>query len=68
VEIWYILYSIIKAVRMFEKIGISSGNLKTEKILLNERGHLKVINVISSPDEEMDGVVSKTTVKRFYGN
>lgn len=36
---------------MFEKIGISSGNLKTNKILLNEKGHLKVINSLSYPED-----------------
>jgi serine/threonine protein kinase len=65
-EIWYILYSIVKAVRMFEKIGISSGNLKTERILLNERGHLKVINTLSSP-EEMEEGFTRSYLKRFYG-
>jgi hypothetical protein len=56
---------------MFEKIGISSGNLKTERLLLNEKGHLKVINVMSYPEDACDGVeegfAANSSLKRFYG-
>jgi hypothetical protein len=57
---------------MFEKIGVSSGNLKTEKILLNERGHLKVINTMTYPDDNMNTMdqmeITNSTIQRFYGN
>jgi hypothetical protein len=41
VEVWYILYAIVKAVSMFEQSDIASDNLKAERILLNGKGHLK---------------------------
>lgn len=61
-EVWYIIYSIIKAVRMFEKANMCSGNLKTDKVLLNEKGHLKVLNLLSFPEDS-----SGPGVQRFFG-
>lgn len=49
---------------MFERYGISSGDLKTERVLLNEKGHLKVINKLTWPDENQENF----GVRRFYCN
>jgi hypothetical protein len=62
-----ILSEIVKAVQMLKRI---EGNLKAERILLNERGHLKVINTMSSPEEITDGMeerFTRSSLKRFYG-
>ena len=63
-EIWYILYSLLNAIRMFEKFSIASGDLKTERVLLNDKGHLKVINKLSFPEEN----AHIFGVRRFYGS
>ena len=54
---------------MFERIGISSGNLKTDKILLNEKGHLKVVNILSYPEDTLGTGFDADSpgVPRFYG-
>lgn len=51
-EAWYILYSLVKACRKFEKFKMASGPLNTEMILVNPKGHLKLKNVLSSPNIE----------------
>lgn len=48
---------------MFERFSIASGELKTDKVLLNDKGHLKVFNRLTSPDEYPDNL----GVRRFYG-
>jgi len=54
---------------MFEKSGMSSGNLKTDKIILNDKGHVKVINALSYPEDQSNTFDSQysTKLKRFYG-
>lgn len=51
---------------MFERVCMSSGNLKTDKILLNEKGHLRVVNMLSHP-EDMVGDDQGYSVQRFFG-
>ena len=51
-EVWYILYSLVKAARKFEKFKISSGPLNSSMVLLNPKGHLKLKNILSSPNIE----------------
>lgn len=55
---------------MFEKFGMSSGNLKTDKIILNDKGHVRVINALSYPEDPLLGFspnYNSMGVKRFYG-
>ena len=51
-EVWFILYSLVKACRKFEKFKIASGPLTTEMVMLNPKGHLKLKNILSSPGLE----------------
>ena len=37
---------------MFEKVGISSGSITTDSLRLNDKGHLKLINMLSWPDSQ----------------
>lgn len=55
---------------MFERVSISSGNLKTDKILLNAKGHLKVVNIVSYPEDFMNSEYEgqNSGVQRFFGN
>ena len=53
-EIWYILYSVVNAVRTFEPFSVRSGELKTSHILFNDKGHVKVLNELSSHDIQTD--------------
>ena len=34
---------------------MASGPLKTDMILLNQKGHLKLINILSAPEDMYDG-------------
>jgi hypothetical protein len=63
-EVWYILYSLFKACRKFEKFNMASGPLKTDMILLNQKGHLKLINILSAPEDMYDG---GSSLPNFYG-
>ena len=63
-QVWYILYSLFKACRKFEKFNMASGPLKTDMILLNQKGHLKLINILSAPEDMYDG----GSLPNFYGN
>ena len=53
---------------MFERVSISSGNLKTDKILLNAKGHLKVVNIVSYPEDFMNSEYEgqNSGVQRFF--
>jgi hypothetical protein len=44
------LYSLVNACRAFEPHNIKSGNLKTNHVLLNKRGHLKIRNILTEPE------------------
>jgi hypothetical protein len=63
-EAWYILYSLVRACRKFEKFGIASGPLKTAMVLLNQKGHLKLLNILSAPEDKYDSC----GISSFYGN
>lgn len=58
------MYSLFKACRKFEKFSLASGPLKTSMILLNQKGHLKLLNVLSAPEDMYDG---GTGLPNFYG-
>ncbi len=46
---------------MFEKVGMSSGNLSTDSLVLNDKGHLKLVNLLTWPDSS-----TKSHKDRFY--
>jgi hypothetical protein len=54
----------VKACRKFEKVNIATGPLKTSMILLNQKGHLKLINILSAPE---DSLKDSTGIGSYYG-
>lgn len=50
IQVWYLLYSVINACRKFEPYKVKSGNLKTNQVILNQRGHVKVKNILTEPE------------------
>lgn len=63
-EVWYLLYSMLNAAKMFEKVGMATGNLTTESLRLNEKGHLKLINILTWPES----ISATKKFNRFYCN
>ena len=63
-EVWYLLYSMLNAAKMFEKVGMATGNLTTESLRLNEKGHLKLINILTWPES----IPATKKFNRFYCN
>lgn len=49
---------------MFERVGMAAGNLTTDSLRLNEKGHLKVINTLTGPEL----LNSEKKFNRFYCN
>ena len=49
IQVWYLLYSIVNACRKFEPYKIKSGNLTTNHVVLNQRGHVKLKNQLTEP-------------------
>lgn len=49
-EIWYLLYNLVKAGMIFEAKGIKLGDMHPNSVLLNELGHVKLLNVASMPN------------------
>lgn len=48
---------------MFERVGMSSGNIRTDNLVLNDKGHLKLINLLTWPES-----VNRNYRSRFYCN
>ena len=50
-EMWYLLYNIVRAGHKFEKIKKKVGDVRPYNILINEDGQIKVLSVVSLPNE-----------------
>jgi hypothetical protein len=57
-QVWYLLYSIVNACRKFEPYKIKSGSLTTNQVVLNSRGHLKIRNQLTEPEEAPLGLAN----------
>ncbi len=51
-ELYYILYSLTRTAALFEPENRSLGVISTRNILLNDRGHLKLVSRFSIPPSE----------------
>jgi hypothetical protein len=51
-----LLYSIVNACRKFEHYKIKSGNLKTNHVLLNQHGHIKIKNQLTVPETKISAL------------
>lgn len=49
-EMWYLLYSIIRAGNKFEKLKKKIGDVSPYNILINDDGQIKVLSTCSIPN------------------
>lgn len=61
IQVWYLLYSVLNACRKFEPYKLKSGNLKTSSVLLNQRGHVKLRNILTEPESRT------ATLPNYFG-
>ena len=50
-ELWYLLYQLLIGSSAFQKKRQKSGDIRPRNILINDLGHVNLINVLSFPDE-----------------
>lgn len=48
---WYLLYNIVRAGQKFEKIKRKIGDVRPNNILINDDGQIKVLSIVSLPNE-----------------
>jgi hypothetical protein len=69
-ELWYLLYTLIRAGSKFEKYHAKIGDVHPTNILINNDGLVKVISTCSLPREEtnFDKLVENSSSRVFLGN
>lgn len=50
-ELWFLLFHLLKASSIFERKRLKSGDIRPKNILIDEKGEIGVLNVLSFPDE-----------------
>lgn len=50
-ELWYLLYQLLIGSNAFQRKRQKSGDIRPRNILINDLGHVNIINILSFPDE-----------------